>query len=100
MKFSYYMDPGHGWVKVPMSLLRELGIESKITGYSHRRGDQAYLEEDCDAMTFLNAMETHGREVELEGHTSNRESVIRGYEPWDPSSTTQGADAATSPSQG
>ncbi len=100
MKFNYYMDPGHGWLKVPMRLLKELGIESKITRYSYRRGDQAYLEEDCDATTFVKAMEERGRTVVFDDHSSNRESVIRGYEPWDPSSTTQGADAATSPSPG
>lgn len=84
MKFPFYTDPGHGWLKVPISLLRELGIESRITRYSYRRGDHAYLEEDCDAMTFIKAMEARGRKVEFDEHSSNRESVIRGYEPWDP----------------
>ena len=57
MKFPFYMDPGHGWLKVPMRLLKELGIEPRITAYSYRRGDFAYLEEDCDATTFVKAME-------------------------------------------
>ena len=101
MKFPFYTDPGHGWLKVPIKLLRELGIESKITMYSYRRGDYAYLEEDCDAPTFVKAMEAHGRTVEFDDdHYSNRESMIRRYEPWDPSSTIQGADAVTSPSPG
>jgi hypothetical protein len=100
MKFPFYMDPGHGWVRVPISLLRELGIESKITVCSYRRGGYAYLEEDCDAMTFIKAMEERGRKVEFDDHTANRESVIRRYEPWDPSSITQGVDAVTSPSPG
>ena len=100
MKLKFFMDPGHGWLKVPIGLLRELGIESRITAYSYRRGDFAYLEEDCDATTFVKAMEERGRVVEWDDHSSNRESVIRSYEPWDPSSTTQGADAVTSPSPG
>jgi hypothetical protein len=99
MKFSFYMDPGHGWLRVPISLLKELSIESRITVYSYRRGDFAYLE-DCDATTFVKAMEERGRKVEFDDHSSNRESVIRRYEPWDPSSTIQGVDAVTSPSPG
>jgi hypothetical protein len=30
--FTYYTDPGHGWVEVPRALLHELGIADKITG--------------------------------------------------------------------
>ena len=50
--FDFISDPGHGWVKVPMSLLRELCISKQITTYSYRRGAYAYLEEDLDASTF------------------------------------------------
>jgi len=71
-----------------------------ITAYSYKRGEYAYLEEDCDAMTFIKAMEERGRKVEFDDHSSNRESVIRSYEPWNPLSTVQGADAVTSPSPG
>ena len=83
MKFPFYMDPGHGWLRIPIRLLRELGIESRITLYSYRRGDYAYLEEDCDAMTFIKAMEARGRTVEFDDHTADRASKIRRYEPWD-----------------
>ena len=82
MKFNYYMDPGHGWLKVPISLLKELGIESRITVYSYRRGDYAYLEEDCDAPAFMNAMEARGDPVVFDEEIADRSSKIRGYEPF------------------
>jgi len=53
--FDFVSDPAHGWVKVPVSLLRELGIAGKITSYSYRKGKNAYLEEDVDATLFVNA---------------------------------------------
>jgi len=53
--FTFHTDPGHGWLEVPMSLLRDLGIADKISSYSYMRGDSAYLEEDCDAGLFVRA---------------------------------------------
>ncbi len=44
----FYADPGHGWGKVKVNVLRELEIEDKISGCSFLRGPWAYLEEDCD----------------------------------------------------
>ena len=77
--FTYYTDPGHGWVEVPRALLHELGIADKITGYSYQRGEDVFLEEDCDLSTFYRAMEKAGRPFELvevyePGH---RESWVR-----------------------
>ena len=51
----FISDPGHGWLEVPMGTIRYLGIEHKISGFSYRKGDMAYLEEDCDAPTFIDA---------------------------------------------
>lgn len=80
MRFQSYSDPGHGWVKVPHSLLAELNIAGLITPYSYMRGDYAYLEEDCDLATFILAMERAGRTVEIKGHTNGyRSSRVRGY---------------------
>ena len=50
--FDFISDPGHGWVKVPMTLLYTLCISKQISSYSYRRGAYAYLEEDCDASLF------------------------------------------------
>ena len=59
--FKFYSDPGHGWIAVKRQLLTELGIADKISSYSYQRGKTVYLEEDCDAPTFVNAFKnTYG----------------------------------------
>ena len=63
LNLTYHTDPGHGWLEVPMSLLKELGIAGEITSYSMRKGQNAYLEEDLDMGTFLRAAEEAGWNV-------------------------------------
>jgi hypothetical protein len=65
-KFTFHTDPGHGWVEVDVDLLIDLGIHGKITSYSYCDGTRAYLEEDCDAGTFIQAYKAkHGRRPEF-----------------------------------
>ena len=49
---TFHSDPGHGWLQVPITLLRESGI--KITGFSYYsdKTENVFLEEDCDAPKF------------------------------------------------
>ena len=77
--FDSYSDPGHGWVKVPRSLLKELGIEAQITPYSYQRGDDVFLEEDCDLSTFMRAMEARGVTPKFRHHSADKSSRIRKY---------------------
>ena len=79
MKFDFYSDPGHGWVKVSKELLAKLGISHKISQYSYQRGNFAYLEEDCDANLFVQAMEAHGLPFSFRDHNTNQMSRIRNY---------------------
>jgi hypothetical protein len=79
MKFNFYTDPGHAWIKVPLKLLEELDIANKITNYSYIRKEYAYLEEDCDLQTFHKAMEKAKKIVILKEFHTNRESKIRNY---------------------
>ena len=60
--YLFYADPGHAWVKVPVAVLKELGIAKKITTYSYisRSGLTAYLEEDVDAVTLRDALVERG----------------------------------------
>lgn len=55
--YNYFQDPAHGWVRVKMSELMELGIADKISSYSYvsASGKSVYLEEDLDLSTFLSA---------------------------------------------
>lgn len=52
-----YDDGSHGWYKVSKYLLSKLDIADKITDFSYMKGNYAYIEEDCDALTFFNAFE-------------------------------------------
>lgn len=63
--YNFYSDPGHGWLHVKYDELVELGITDKISSYSYRRGNDVYLEEDCDMSTFIDALEAKGVEVKL-----------------------------------
>ena len=79
MQFRYYTDPGHGWVKVPRSLLEVLDIEGKISRYSYARGESVYLEEDCDYGILVKALENRGTKHSLARNHTNRSSKIRSY---------------------
>lgn len=63
--YNFISDPGHGWLKVPMMDLLVSGITNKITSYSYYTKDFAYLEEDCDAPTFIKALEEAGKKVKF-----------------------------------
>jgi hypothetical protein len=78
--FNFYVDPGHGWVKVPKKLLKKLEIDEKITAYSYMRNDQAYLEEDLDLSTFIKAMQAKGYKVAFKDFHTNKTSKIRNYD--------------------
>jgi len=90
MRIVKYSDPGHGWYKVPRSLLIKLGIADNITGYSYQYGDNVYLEEDQDMTTFLmayfngNIPAKWWELVKLVDNYTNRESKIRTYRPYSP----------------
>lgn len=81
--FQVFSDPGHGWVKVPISVLVALGIEQKITQFSYIKGDFAYLEEDCDASLFYDTYKKlNGVAPVFKTYHGNKESRIRNYQPY------------------
>lgn len=74
-----HVDAGHGWLAVKRSELKKLGILQKITSFSYQRGKTVYLEEDCDAGTFMKAKEEKGEEVPMR-ESYHDYSPIRSYE--------------------
>ena len=56
---TFLFDPGHGWLRVPLTDIALLGLEDQITPYSYIEGPYAYLEEDCDCPRYLSARTTH-----------------------------------------
>lgn len=79
MKLTKFNDPGHGWLKVPISLLKALEIEKDISSFSYMRGEYAYLEEDCDAFKFETAMKKINNPFEIKDSHTNNQSKIRNY---------------------
>lgn len=87
IKITRYSDPGHSWFKVPRKLIRELGIEEKISGFSYQMGEFAYLEEDCDIAIFFKALlkdndltwEKMKEAAEITEKWTNKSSKIRNY---------------------
>jgi hypothetical protein len=78
IEYTYYTDPGHGWLEVNYDELVELGIHKEVSGYSYRRGDAVYLEEDCDMALFMNTMEAKGIKVTLKHiNEPHKDSFIR-----------------------
>ena len=65
--FTFHSDSGHGWLQVETSLIRSLAVMgistcSYIDGAAHLI---AFLEEDCDAATFINAYQDANPRVEI-----------------------------------
>lgn len=78
-EYEFYEDDGHGWLKVPIKTLVELGIENDISTCSYVRGEFAYLEEDCDLSVFIREMRSRGIEPEIREIRINGEAEIRNY---------------------
>ena len=76
-EFYFYTDPAHGWLEVPRGLLAELGISERVSRYSYQRGEQVYLEEDCDYSIFRRAMMAAGREFTTADIQTDGQSFIR-----------------------
>ena len=63
MKYTLHTDPGHGWLQVPLAEVERLGL--KVSSYSYRTNEFAYLEEDCDYSAWANAKRAAGEEFEV-----------------------------------
>lgn len=53
-KVKWFSDPGHGWLRVPLEQIVELGIKDDVSPFSYMDETYAYLEEDQDATHWLN----------------------------------------------
>ena len=80
MQLVKYDDPGHGWLAVPLDVLKlhQFRVASQeehwpyggdaptISTYSYVKNDYAFLEEDADMSTFLQVMELKGIDVSID----------------------------------
>ena len=79
-KFDVYGDDGHAWLKVERTILDTLGISDLITSFSYMKNGYVFLEEDCDASTFVGAYEKmYGIRPQYRYHHTDKQSRIRNY---------------------
>ena len=53
---TYHVDENSGFVYVDMDLLKQLGIDDKISAQSKREGQKVYLDEGADLNTLTDAL--------------------------------------------
>src|SRR5690349_20594836 len=87
MSYEFFSDPGHGWLKVPLKEIEQLGLLDKISNCSYANAGYIYLEEDCDLPLFLQAKygDQPRKEIwqsEIMRHHTNNASRIRTYAPY------------------
>ena len=80
LEIIFYSDPSHGWAEIPISLINDLGIGQKISHYSYKNGNFAYLEEDCDLSLFMQTAEKAGYQINFKEHNTNHDSIVRTYQ--------------------
>ena len=80
---TIFNDPGHGWYRVPRTLLEELGIIGQITTFSYQKGQWVYCEEDQDAHTLITALEAAKVPFKTIEKYAKGKSKIRDYNHFD-----------------
>ena len=87
IRYMFISDPGHGWLAVPATTIRKLGLAQDITCYSYvsDTGKTVYCEEDQDAGTVINALKEKGIEVKFrEVNNAHNYSSVRNMRPYSP----------------
>jgi len=76
---NFHNDGGHGWLECGRELISSADIADKISKYSYQRGDNVYLEEDCDMPLLLDALRKRSIGVVVNDMYQD-ESPVREYE--------------------
>ena len=84
MKKVMHSDAGHGWLAVKLGELKMMGVEAEISEYSYVKGKTVYLEEDVDAMKFIEAAKEKGITIELKESPPRETSPIRYLKSYSP----------------
>ena len=77
MQYTYHTDPGHGWVEVPLAEINRLKLTP--SPYSYKKGQLAYLEEDCDASASTAAKRAAGEPFQLVIQHTDDDHPIRNF---------------------
>ena len=75
--------PGHGYLKVPLSRLRKYNLTREISSCSYIGRNEASLEEDADAQTYIDALLSAGdRYFYTSSYVSKANTGMRAYHPY------------------
>ena len=74
-KLRFITDPGHGWLECSLESARRSGAKISSFSYEDRNKGLAYLEEDCDAPSYLKIVGRYGEKMHEE-HT-DYDSFVR-----------------------
>ena len=78
LTYDWIADSGHAWLKVSIDEINALNIGHKISDYSYILGETVYLEEDCDAPLFIDALKERLPPTE---HVTFKATYINGDAP-------------------
>jgi hypothetical protein len=60
----FFQDQSHAWLFVKKTFLERLGLSlNDFTSYSYQDDKAVYLEEDLDAVVFINRLEANGFKI-------------------------------------
>lgn len=76
--FTFFSDPGHGWLQVSATDAASVGLKAKdFSICSFRNEGTFYLEEDCDAPKFKSAWERFHGEINFKEKYIDNSCFIR-----------------------
>jgi len=81
--YTFHSDAGHSWLKVSIDELKRLKLMDKISSYSYRKGNYAYLEEDSDASQFVGMKNALKEKFKYNEKYDGGSSPIRNYPAFD-----------------
>ncbi len=83
----YISDPSHSYLRVPVRKVENLGFMDKISEYSFFNNHYVWLECDCDAQLFFDALDERGiQEPTIYMETLEKQAPFRLYPRFSPKS--------------
>lgn len=77
MKLTFHEDCGHAWLEVPVETFLKAPVNVSSFSYYEKHTRKLYLEEDCDAGDFLDAMQAKGIEIKFNNKHHGENCFIR-----------------------
>lgn len=82
--YTFFSDSGHGYLEVPLTELKRLGIDKDISSYSFTHNGLVYLEEDCDYSIFIDAKAKANEPFDYKSVSIDGDAPCRGYPRYNP----------------